>query len=738
MKDPLVYQVAVAGFAFQVRAVTGFEELSRPWRIELAFSLDPQTMLGDPDAFDPDVVIKQDAVLSLERGGAVVRTVRGIVTDAELSVSATGHPEVGLVLEPRASLLRHRRDVRSHRNLTVPEIAKEVAEALGVKVETRLRESYPKRPYSVQWRESDLDYVSRLLEDEGIFFYFTADDALVLGDHPSAYTPTGLALPFRDAAGLNQNEDAVHELGARASVTAGKVTLRDWNTEHPNLDMDVSHPTRVDFGPEWYDFPGEYEEPGEGKRKARLHAEAFDCAAAAVVGRATAGGLLPGHTFVVSEAPPGAESGELVVRRVTHSWERTKAGFEIAFEAERADVVFRPARQTDVPRIMNPLTGIVCTNGEDIHCDHFGRVKVHFHWDRIRPYDDDCSHWIPVLQDNTGGSSAIPRKGWEVVCHFLEGDPDRPIVLGRVYNGDDVFQEKLPHAKDRSSLTSLASPDRRTGNEIRFEDAAGLERLFVRAPKDMNVVVGNDQTQSIGNAATSMVENDETVSIGGDASWKIGDTTQPTVGGNQTWSVSGDRTRKVGLGDVSTIGGDHELIVGGDHEQKVFADVNYAAGELEETIGGKLAEEFKEKHSTQFRTTMELTIGGAFEQQAKSSKMEQTTRDRTETVTGSHTVKADEEYQLRCFTERQTTVSGSLEARAGETLTLTGAELHRQSSATASWEGSADVTLVVSDGSGPESSIVLGAGVITIRTGGDVSIDVSGVAEHAASAATQI
>lgn len=739
MQHPLTYQFAVAGFEFLVREVSGEEAFSKPFRFEVAFQLDPQTMKGSPDAFDPDVAIKEVGLLTLHRGDDVVRRIQGLVTEVELSASASGHPEITLVLEPRLSLLRHRRDVRNHRNLSVPEIAREVLEALGVKVENRLRESYPKRPYSVQWRESDLDYVSRLLEDEGIFYFVTPEDVVVFGDDPSAYDPSGVAMPFRDAAGVNQNEDAVHALGDRAAVTPGKVTLRDWNTEHPNLDMDVSHPTAVEFGPEWYDFPGEYEEPGEGKKKARLHAEAFDRAAAAVVGRSTAAPLRPGATFILTEAPPGMAPGDFVVRRVTHKWNRVAVGFEVSFEADGADVTYRPPRSTFVPRIMNPLTGVVCTNGEDIQCDHFGRVKVHFPWDRLRPKDDDCSHWIPVLQDNTGGSSAIPRRDWEVVCHFLEGDPDRPIVIGRVYNGDDVFREKLPYAKDRSALTSLASPDRKTGNEIRFEDAAGLERIFMRAPKDMNIVVANNQVQSVGNAATSMVEHDETVRVGGNSTWKIGDSYTPSVGANQKWSVGATRTKKAGLGDSSAVGGNHELTVGADYEQKVFSDVNCAADELVETITGKLVEQFKEKHTTLIGGALELTIEAGLTQKAKSAKAEQTTRDRTETITGSHAITSNEgELQLRCFTERHSEIKSAMEARAAKILALTGAEEHRQVSNTGLWNASADVTLVVDDGNGNRSTVMLTKGTITLRTTGDVTIESTGLADQGASEATQI
>src|SRR5262249_12349836 len=189
-----------------------------------------------------------------------------------------------------------------------------------------------------------------------------------------------------------------------------------------------------------------------------------------LVGTTSSARFAPGRTFTL-EGSPGDTDGELVITSVEHAFHVERGGYSAGFGALDAKVPFRPPRRTPVPTLPNPLTGFITgPEGEDIHTDEYGRVKVHFHWDRGFPPDDTCSHWIPVVQDNTGHSTAMPRIGWEVLCQFLEGDPDRPVVLGRVYNAEDTFPAKLPDEKTHSALKSLSSPTRDATNEIPFTD----------------------------------------------------------------------------------------------------------------------------------------------------------------------------------------------------------------------------------------------------------------------------
>ncbi|MCC6526365.1 MAG: hypothetical protein IT373_27205, partial [Polyangiaceae bacterium] len=237
-QDPLRYWVEVAGGLFEVRDVHGVEALSQPFRFELALSL-PRG--AEPP--DPDLVVGTRASLRMERAGPV-RSVDGIVTDFRVRATARGTPELELVLEPCFALTRLRRDLCIFRNRSVPEIVVEVLAGHGISPALRLRGSYAQRPYTVQFRETDHDFVSRLLEDEGIFYFFLEGDLMVLGDAAAAYDAIAgiTALPFRPASGEDRHDDAVFALGRRARLAAGKVTLRDFNPAQPSLDMDVIAP----------------------------------------------------------------------------------------------------------------------------------------------------------------------------------------------------------------------------------------------------------------------------------------------------------------------------------------------------------------------------------------------------------------------------------------------------------------------------------------------------------------
>ena len=732
----LQFHIAVAGFEFQVFELRGHEALSRLWRMEASFGLKSNVMVGAPDAFEPDVVIKRDAVITLRQDvtptdpGLVVRSMRGIVTEADLSAAVNGVPRVDLVVEPRFSLLRHRSDVRTHRNLTVPQIVTEVAAGLGVKVETRLGGSYDTRPYCVQWRESDFDYCMRLLEDEGIFYFFSADDVLVLGDSPSAYdaVPGNALMIHKPVAGLITAIDVVYEFGSSAKMVPGKVTLRDWNTEHPSLDMDVSSGTGMPFAPEWYDYPGEYEEPAEGVRKARLHAEAFDRASARHEGQTTCPRMYPGSTFTMAAATPGVASNEYVVRALSYEWNlEHKQTFHSAFEADDADLTYRPPRDTFVPRIFNPLTGIVCTNGDDIQCDHFGRVKVRQHWDRLRPFDDDCSHWVPVLQDNTGGSSAIPRKDWEVMVHFMEGDPDRPIVLGRVYNGEDTVQEVLPEAKYRTNLRSLTTPTRDSSNQIQFQDLSGSEEVFVHACKDQNIRVANDQTKSTGLNEEQGVQHDETITVGGDCKWKIGNDFLPSVVNDQKWTVESGRKIGIGSACTSAVGNDHELTITGDHKRDIMSDDDVSTKNLTENIEGALKEKFDTLHNSEFKN-LELKVKAAFTERIKAEKSETTTTKRIDKVMKDHTLKVKGVCQARCDDVRKVFVKKDMMATVLNTTNLTGAEGFEGYCKEGFFRGGFDVLMRVG-----ETEIALKEGIVRLSAPkGSVYFTIAGKADHAA------
>lgn len=718
---PLMYWLDLGGQRFEVREVRGVEAMSTPFRFEIAFAED------EGAAIDPDAVIRTQAVLHLMRGPVEERHVQGIVTSISVGVAKKRAPEIRLVLEPRLALARFRQDIRVFRKKTAPEIVVEVLSGLGIPTDNRLAGSYVRRPYCVQLRETDLDFVHRMLEDEGIYYYHTEDDVMVLGDKASAYEPSGPLLPFRSGTGLDRDEDAVFAIGARASVGPSKLTLRDWNPAHPSLDMDVQATTPLPAGPEYYDYPGEYLEPSEGQRKVDLRAEAVVCAHGATRGKTFSAKLFPGLVFHVEDAPSASFDGGHVVTRIEHAYERGRGGFEAAFEALGAEVVFRPAVVTEAPRLLNPMTGFVTgAPGDDICTNETGDVKVHFHWDRLQPYDDDCSHWVPVLQDNTGHSIGISRVGWEVLCHFQEGDPDRPVVLGRVYNADDSFPQRLPEMKTRSALKSLWSPRDDKGelqgtNEIQFEDLAGQERIWIYAERDQNIVIANNRDEHVEADETRVIKHDESIDIGGNQKQDLHANFLPTVEGNQKWKVGGDRTRHTVGNESMTVQGDRKVTISGSHTRKMGTDDRTnVTKNLTENICGSDTEESETNNLVQAELSSKLDVGGSLTETCKENKMESTAQKRKETIMGNVTVTAEGSVAMRCDDERKTSIVATLTATATEEMVIAGLDQLRMESRTGILDGATQVTFKVGD-----TQIILKDGTIAMKAPNDITIDTS-------------
>jgi type VI secretion system secreted protein VgrG len=675
-EEPLRYFLELGGRTHELKTVRGEEALSRTYRFEVTWHVDPT------DPLDPDAVVGEDATLVLSQA-ADMRRIQGVVTRVKRMATRMGNSGAGkvtLVLEPRLATTRFRTDIRVFRDKTAPEIVAEVIGAHGIPVVQSLAASYVRRPYCVQMRESDHDFAARLLEDEGIFYIVTDDGKMLLGDLHSAYRPGPGVLFFAHDAGLFGQRDAVYHIGWAGRATAGKVSLRDFNPERPRLNMDVSAKGPTAWGPEWYDYPGEYEVPAQGQIKANLRAEALVCQKRRLAGKSTCPTLATGGLFVLADAPPGIDDGQYVIAKLVHDWDRLNTAFSVQFEALTGKTVYRPPLETYVPVLPNPLTGFVTgPPGADIHTDPWGRVKVHFPWDRLQPKDDNCSHWIPVLQDNTGRSSAMPRIGWEVLCQYLEGDPDRPVILGRMFNAADPFPEDLPIRKTRIALQSLTSPradDGRTGyNLIRFEDLAGEQAIDLHAEKDQNVVVANNQDENVGAAQQRTVKGDEKVSIGGDETIDVTVDSVNKVNANQTTKIGGDRTANVTGPHTDNVEKDHTLEIGGNHMRKMHVDDNLAvAKDLTEIISGLVYEQAGKTITLAGGKTSELVVAGSIIEVAKMSKTEGTDENREEEVTGDLFIATEEKQGSRTEVKRETTVTGNYTVLAMKEILFAGLE----------------------------------------------------------------
>jgi type VI secretion system secreted protein VgrG len=667
---PLTYSLQIHGLApFAVREVTGVEQVFAPFRFDVRLDLRG----GLPGA--PEDLVKSGAILHLLRDDVPVRRVAGVVTEISSSLVFTGAPEVRVVLEPQLALLRHRVDYRVFRDKTVPQIVTEVVSTVGIRGGTgtasglslRLSGSYATRPYTVQCRESDLDFVHRLLEEEGIFYYFLEDGSLALGDSPAAYEAIAGAsrLAFNPTSGMEKDEESVLAIARRASVSIGKITLGDYNLDKPSLDLFVSDGGPTDGGPEHYDYPAKHQDPASGARTASLLREAYAAASSGFAGSSDCARLIPGHTFTLDGS---YAEGRHVITKLTHAWRQHHKPFAVAFASLDADVACRPVPTTPEPNLPNPMTGIVTGPG-DIHTNATGQVKVHFPWDRVQGQDENCSHWIPVLQDNTGKSLQIPRVGWEVLVHFLEGNPDQPVVLGRMYNTEYPFPYSLPKEKTKTALRSLSSPGRNGTNQIELEDKAGDERITVLCEKDQKIIVENDRREIVQRDETNDITQDQTVEIGQDQTKTVGGNFAHTVEGNQKRLVKRSRERTVDGTETAVVTQNRTLIIGGMHDRRTGTDDVVQAKNLTEKVGAVNLEAFVKTNSTTSNERYKMKVGAAHLELVGKGKSESYAKKRSELIGGVAFTQAGGQINVNAK-RRITSVLGLMRVRSKDTLTI--------------------------------------------------------------------
>lgn len=374
----------------------------------------------------------------------------------------------------------------------------------------RLRGHYDKRPYCVQSRETDFQFVSRLLEEQGIHYFFEhgkGAHTLVIADDPgeNRSCPQQTTARYQRAAGGKAEDDLVQAFRKRMEVVPTAFTLNDYNFETPTTDLKVNVPSNkklTDRDCEVYDYPGCYETKTKGDRLANIHMQEEEARIAVFTGASTCRAFSSGQRFELKDYYRSDMSDkQYVLTSLTHEASQaiglSGGGESVEYRNEFTciphDVPFRPPRETPRPIMRGTQTAIVVgPSGEEIYTDKHGRIKVQFHWDRDGKRDENSSCWIRVGQLWAGsgwGAVYIPRIGQEVIVDFLDGDPDRPIVIGAVYHGNNKVPYPLPDEKSKSAIKSETTTGGNGFNEIRFEDKKGEEELFLHAQKDMNVLV---------------------------------------------------------------------------------------------------------------------------------------------------------------------------------------------------------------------------------------------------------
>jgi type VI secretion system secreted protein VgrG len=665
----------------------GEEAISQLFHFQvLLTSKDPNIAFAD--------VIGKPALLTLDTSESEPRHVHGIVSRFVLGDEGKKFTAYHATLVPSVWRLLHRHDSRIFQEMTVPEIIEKVLKGAGYgggDYSLFMEGSHPVREYCVQYRESDWAFLCRLMEEEGIFYFFqhAADkDVLRMGDGPSAHAPIVApdTIAFKSSLGSMAHGESVSRFTYSEEVRTGKVTLSDFNFKKPSLSLRGSQQAALDDDLEIYDYPGEYEVPADGTTLTKIRLEEQQSIRKVGEGDSGCMRFTPGYLFTLSDHSRDACNRKYLLVRVRHSGAQPQMGeaaaasgpsYSQTFQVIPDDVPFRPARRTPRPTIKGVQTAIVVgPSGEEIHTDEHARVKVQFHWDRLGKNDDKSSCWIRVSQLWAGpgwGAMYIPRIGHEVIVDFIEGDPDRPIIVGRVYHGANVPPYPLPAEKTKSTIKSESSPGGGGSNEFRFEDKAGSEEIYLHGQKDWNIkiendknqLVGHDETLEVGNDRTKEVKHDQSETIGNDKTTDVGRHHNETIGANESLSVGGNRSVSVGKNHTESVAANQTITVGANLEQSVEKSMSLSVGgSKNESVSGESSETVSKSKSSVVEESYTLTI---------SKDMTVTvTKDSKEEVQENKTVVVGKKLSIQCGDATITVEKNGNITAQGKNITLKG------------------------------------------------------------------
>ncbi|MDI3284255.1 type VI secretion system tip protein TssI/VgrG [Polyangium sp. 15x6] len=593
---------------------------------------------------DPATLVGKPLLLTLSRrGGDEERTFAGYVVEAE-STTTRGTEEAGTRLVARHRLFRltQRADCRTFQDMSAPDIVKEVLTGAGLSAKEqrwKLGGSYPKRVYTAQYRETDHDFMRRILSEEGIAFFVDSSsgtDVVVFFDGDPEAVEGKPEIVFRPAEGLAATDDAITTLSHEKSTAPGRVHLRDYDFERPRLKLDgkAEGDDDTEKALEVYAYPGRFTEPSVGDRYAKVLLESLRARREVVTGTTNALRVLPGRTFELSEHPYEPLNQEYLVVELDIELEARRGtnrrgegqGERFTFRAiPTKKTRYRPPRVSRAASVAGAQVAVTTgPPGKEIHPDKHGRVKVLFPWDRRGKADDSSSLWIRTTQVPLGGGMLTPRVGWEVCVACVDGDPDQPFIGGRLYNTITPPPYALPANKTRMALQTATTPGGGSSNEIRMDDRAGNEEMFMNASRDGSVSAGNNATESVGNNETRSIGSNHSLAVTDSMSAHIGANQDLSVGGNQTVHVSTYMVDEVGS-HALTVGGNRDLKAGGDHKRTV-------AGASTSSIGGMQVDLVAGSVDEETMATMQDKVGAVL--------VEMTASDRTVTVKGSRTETA--------------------------------------------------------------------------------------------------
>lgn len=615
---------------------TGHESISQLF----SFHLDLLAENKQDVAFDK--LLGKSVTISLALSDGKERYFNGICSRVMQGVRDHTFTTYQMEIVPQFWLLTRRAQSRIFQHISIPDILKEVFKGLNVAYE--IQGTFQSRDFCVQYRETDFNFASRLMEEEGIYYFFkhTAEGhQMVVANtplsHPDMPGPTKII--YEELEGGTREEQRIYDWQKVQELRSGKYTLWDHCFELPHKPLEAEEPIleSVQVGEqthklkvgdndrlEIYDYPGAYAQRFDGvdrsggdqagelqkiyqdnRRTTKIRMEQETVPGIVISGQSDCRQFVSGHKFSL-ERHFNAD-GQYLLTSIQHAAQSSsdyRSGEDGGFTYENSftcipfALPFRPPRITPRPIVQGTQTAVVVgPAGEEIFTDKYGRVKVQFHWDRQGKHDADSSCWIRVGTLWAGkqwGVVHIPRIGQEVIVDFLEGDPDQPIIVGSVFNADTMPPYELPKFKTYSGIKSNTSPDNAGFNEIRFEDKKGEEQIFIHAERDYHIRVKKerrewveeDRSLIVKRDKMESVEQDKSVKVNRDVKEEIGRDYNQKVGGKAAIEIGTSLSLKVGTNVGEKFGANHSEEVGANYSLKAGAQVVIEASAITLKVGG--------------------------------------------------------------------------------------------------------------------------------------------------------
>ena len=650
------------------------EELSRLSEFQI-------DLLSERSDINLDEIMGKHVTVKLELPDDKIRYFSGYVTRfAQIGTHGRYHLYQAMV-RPWLWFLTRTSNCRIFQGITVPDILKKVFDEHTIAdVKFELTGTYRVWEYCVQYRETDFNFASRLMEQEGIYYYFKHQDGrhtLTIADSNSAHsTVEGYEkIPFLPSGRVARPEqEHIDDWNFAREIQPGRYALDDFNFKTPSLDLQAK--TKITrqhklANYEVFDYPGIYSTVGEGEQYVKTRLEEIHAQFEFIHGKCNARGMTVGSLFKLTGHPRTDQNREYLTATATYyleysEYEAMESGgssYSCSFSALSSAEPFRPQRLTPKPFVQGPQTAMVVgPSGDEIYTDKYGRVKVQFHWDRYSKSDENSSCWIRVSHPWAGknwGMVAIPRITQEVIVDFLEGDPDQPIITGRVYNAESMPPYELPANMTQTGVKTRSSKGGSSANfnEIRFEDKKGSEQLYIHAEKNQDISVENDETHTVGHDRTKTIDHDETSHIKHDRTETVDNNETITIGVDRTEKVGSNETITIGVNRTEKVGADESITIGANRTEKVAANETITIG-ADRTISVDASETatvaLQRTHTVGVNETIsvgvaqEITVGAA---QAVTVGANQTVNigaDQSISVGSnmSETVGADQSYKV--------------------------------------------------------------------------------------------